>query len=181
MATLSITAPINEDPKAAALGRIPKAVLALCHTRGQFVALKTSRNLKMKKGYEPVLKVSEFTVRVGIDHENQARVKEVREEGKEASGLVGREWVHFPYILMTTHNKALFRCYPVSAEVGSGVRSVKFFRGGIEITKEEAAVGAYAGEFAEKDEAPTGFDVNIDNITHINGKCIKDIGLEVAE
>jgi hypothetical protein len=169
IATLSNT---SSTINAEALAHIPAEVMALCHVTGQFVTLQTNRAMKVRKGQLPINKVATYTVRVGVDHEAQARVVEKREEGHEAGELSGRAWAIFPYILLTSKGNALFRCYPPSAEVGSGVRSVKYMRGMVEITREEAQAACLASEFREREESPTAFDVNVQNITHINGNKI---------
>lgn len=152
---------------------MPIGVHKLMGLKGQFATITTSRAIKVKKGVAECIKESRFTVRIGVNYDNQAAVIAKREDGDlpaENAGLIGREWIVFPYVLRSIKSgKFMVRCTPVHNE--NAVREVKFFRNGAEITRAEAEVGAYASEFAER-EPTDAFDITVDNITHINGVAV---------
>jgi hypothetical protein len=152
---------------------LPVAVHALVAVHGQFVSIRTVRAIKVRKGCAEILKDSRFTVRIGVNYDNQAAVKEKRESGElpaENAGLIGREWIVFPYIMRSVKSgKYLVRCSPVHNDACK--RSVEFTRNGKTITKAEAEVDAYASEFYERDEVDA-FDITVDNIVEINGKAV---------
>jgi hypothetical protein len=150
---------------------LPLAVHALVQLHGQFASIRTVRAIKVKKGCPEIVKESRFTVRIGVNYDNIAKVQENRENGTlpaENAGLIGREWIVFPYILRTLKSgKYLVRCTPVH----NAPRSVEFSCNGKTITREEAAKTAYASEFAER-EPTEAFDITVDNIVEINGKPV---------
>jgi len=152
---------------------LPVAVHALVAVHGQFVSIRTVRPIKVRKGCAEILKDSRFTVRIGVNYDNQKAVVEKRENGDlpaENAGLIGREWIVFPYILRSIKSgKYMVRCSPVHNDACK--RSVEFTRNGKTITREEAAVDAYASEFAER-EPTDAFDITVDNIVEINGKAV---------
>jgi hypothetical protein len=153
---------------------IPAPVARLVNLHGQFATLTMRRPLKVKKGVAETIKESRFTVRIGVNYDNQKAVQEKRESGDlpaENAGLIGREWVVFPYILRSLKTgKFQVRCTPIHNNP-MAVREVHFYRDGKEITRAEAEVGAYASEFAER-EPTDAFDITVDNITHVNGEAL---------
>lgn len=152
---------------------LPIGVHKLMGLHGQFATITTERAIKVKKGVAECIKRSRFTVRIGVNYDNQAAVIAKREDGTlptENAGLIGREWIVFPYVLRSLKSgKFMVRCTPVHN--ANAVKEAKFFRNGAEITRAEAEVGAYASEFAER-EPTDAFDITVDNITHINGEAV---------
>jgi len=158
---------------------LPSRVLALASIfaaqtqHGGFVSLKTARPLGTKKGVTPVLKVSEYTCRLGVCYDNQKSVQEKRESGElpaENQGLLGRTWV-IPNFLMQSEKsgKFLIRVTPVRTD--TAVRSVKFFRNGAEISKDEAMIGALAKESYER-ETTDAFDIQAESVVEVNGNPV---------
>lgn len=161
-------------PRIGTTAAIPAPVAKLVNLHGQFVVITMRRPLKVKKGVPETIKESRFAVRIGVNYDNQKAVVEKRESGElpaENAGLIGREWIVFPYILRSLKSgKFQVRCTPIHNNP-MAVREVRYFRNGQEITKAQAEEGAYASEFAER-EPTDAFDITVDNITHVNGEVV---------
>jgi hypothetical protein len=152
---------------------IPAAVARLVTLKGQFVVIRTVRDLKTYKGtvghYE---KDSTFTARIGVDYDNISAVKEKRETGElpaENAGLPWGSWLIFPYIIAHKGNHYV-RCTSVNGNAAC-VPTVRFLKDGKEISKEAAMAVATAAEKGGDDERDV-FTIKVESITHINGKPI---------
>ena len=153
------------------MNEIPAKVAALSALHGSIVTLRTVRDCKVRKGEVAITKDSTFQCRIGVNYDNIAAVKEKREDGtlpETNQGLIGREWIVFPYIQRTLkNNKFLLRCTKLN---GNPTKTL-FLRAGKEITRLHAEEACLASEFRDGDR-PDVFDVTIDNITEINGKAV---------
>lgn len=74
------------------------------YKKGTFVNITITRPAKVKKSVESAIeKHSEYIgARLGIDYDNLAQTKTLREDGsipKENAGLVWGEWLNFPYLI----------------------------------------------------------------------------------
>jgi hypothetical protein len=147
------------------------AILDIGVGGGRIAMLEMMRPMKVRKGQAEIMKWSQWQVRIGCNYENLAAVKEARQDGtlpEEPHGISGGEWAIFP----------LFVRYIKTGQWGLRVYSLpngkgfppKYFRGGIEITENEAMEACLASEFAERGENPgMCYAPKIDNIISING------------
>lgn len=172
-----VSFPITMMP---AMNNLPATVAALLSLKGQIVTLTTAREMKHKKGFLPVLKVSTFQCRMGCAYDNLSAVKEGRGNGtlpEENQGLNGVAWVVYPHLLVGIKSgKYQMRCTRLA---GGNAPTVTFLRDGGEITREVALEGAYSSEFP-KDESPEVFNVSVGNITHVNSKPVDGVVAAVA-
>lgn len=135
----------------------------LLNKKGQFVSFKTERNLKVKKNQTPIVKVSEFIARIGVDYDNMQSVKTKRENGElpeENQGLAWGEWVKFPY-LIAHKDQFYLRCSTTKNSHQKG--KVKYYRNGVEISKEEAKAASLASEFYDKEDQDV-FNIKVSSI-----------------
>jgi hypothetical protein len=152
---------------------IPAAVARLVTLKGQFVVIRTVRDLKVYKGtvghYE---KDSTFTARIGVNYDNIGAVKEKRETGElpeENAGLPWGTWLIFPYIIAHKGNHYV-RCTSVNGNAAC-VPTVRWLKDGVEISKETAMAVCTSAETGEKEERDV-FTIKVESITHINGNPI---------
>lgn len=143
---------------------------------GQICSFATRRPLKMRKEFGHVLveKEAKYICRVGLNYEAMAVTQEIRESGKEASGLIGREWVSFPHILRGIKSgKFLLRIYAVDPLKGLRAKEKHYFLDGKKTEDiEQVKTMCLASEFANRDVfTPTlCMDFPLDSITGINGE-----------
>ena len=151
---------------------LPAKIQGLLKLKGQFVSLRTIRQMKTRKGEAPIFKDSIFTVRLGIDYNNITNVQVKRAEGQlpsEPQGLIGRTWIEFPYIMQSLKTGSyLMRCTAVTGNANCIPKTV-YRRDGQEISKEVAQAACQAQEFKDG-ERPEVFDITIDNVVEVNGK-----------
>ena len=142
--------------------------------RGQNVTVAWRRDAHTRKTNPPPFKLEKQTVArvtTGKDHERRAGVVELRESGKEAAGLSGKEWKTFPLILSSVKTgKEYLRVYP-----GTGTESaplVQWFADGKPVAKSDVAPYLLASETneRERDAALDCFDVGCENIVAIGEK-----------
>jgi hypothetical protein len=174
--SMNTTAPSINSTFATTAGDItalPAAVQQLLSLKGQIVTLTTAKVVKYRKDTPTAetVKVSTFQCRAGVNYDNLKTTKEGRENGSlpaENAGLNGVEWVQFPHLLRGIKSgKYLFRCTAFNGNPSK----VVFMRGGVEIAKDAALIGALASELP-KDEPSTVFNITVDNLTHINGVAV---------
>jgi hypothetical protein len=152
---------------------LPAPVAKLLTLAGQIVTLTTSREVKYRKDAAgiPTLKVSKFQTRIGVNYDHIGAVKTAREEGvlpAENAGLNGMEWVAFPHLLRGIKSgKHQIRC----TRFDGNPTVVTFLRNGVEISRDEALVGALASEMPKdrEDGKNEVFNVTVESITHVNG------------
>jgi hypothetical protein len=135
--------------------------------RGQIVTLTTRRNMKVRKGQEPIIKESLFQCRVGVNYDNINAVKERREDGRLPEvnqGLPWGTWVEFPYVI--EHKGEYYvRCTVVR---NNHPGYVKFYRGTEEITREQARVACLASEFNERSDDDIVFNIRAGSIVSVS-------------
>jgi hypothetical protein len=168
MTTATIAAPFTIAQITQAL---PGRVMKLLSLKGQFASITFERSLKVKKGVAPVTKRTQMVVRLGVEYDNQQIVQDKREEGalpSENQGLNGVEWIAYPYLLRSLKT-GKFQVRVAPNRNAEQKPKVAFIRNGEEITREQAAEGAYASEFAER-EAADAFNLTVDNIKMVNGE-----------
>lgn len=150
------------------------AIIAQARTlKGQNIKAVWCRPMKMKKSAESRLFFKESTtvVRVGINYDNRAVVKERRESGElpeENQGLIGRNWIEFPFLLQATKSGDLMiRMTPCSTDIKAKTRyfTLDQNENQIDISKDEVIKYCLASEYAKKEEAPLAFDVPVKYIT----------------
>lgn len=136
----------------------------ICKFRGrrQMKTLKTFCDLKIEKE-------SSYLCRIGIEYENMGVVKQVREEGKEASGLKGKVWEIYPYILRSEKtDNLLLRIYAVNPEKGLEGIEKKYYINDIEVTDIlQVKACCLASEFKEGGSRPIMLDFPLDAIIDV--------------
>jgi hypothetical protein len=171
-ATLTQTAPSvapvthNEPTSQEVLTNMPLAVIKMMSKKGQFCRLVMEKNLKMLKGREQIRKHSELNCRIGVEYEHINKVKEIRENGTPPGAMAWGSWVLYP--ILKTHNG---NYYIRVSTIPNNVPATKYFRGGLEITKEQAKADCQASEFRERDDLIV-FDVNVSNVISLNGELV---------
>lgn len=141
--------------------------------RGRIVRINTLRPMKMRKTAKStgkainmvLFKSSTFSVRVGVDYENIASVKDKTEAGeREANGaLPWGEWAVFPYLI--AHKGAFYlRCTKVPGAYASSVIYAQVSEQMVECSREEAEDLCLASEFADREDSPV-FNIKVDTIT----------------
>jgi len=156
-----------------ALAALPSRVRALLALRGQIVTILIGRDAKVRKGETPIQKFSHMQVRVGVNYDNIAAVKEKRESGELPAENAGRAWgVYvpglFPYVIL--HKDQLY--FHFSTVNASMKTETKWVRDGKEITAAEAQVSCLASEFADRGTTLECFDLKVESILEINGKPV---------
>lgn len=139
----------------------------ILNKKGTIVTVTSEKQVKMKKGKEPVTKISVFQARLGVTYDNMVSVQEKRDSGElpeTNQGLPWGTWKVFPYVI--EHNG---KDYVRFSKVNSGFKSItKFFRNGIEISKDEVYQDCLASE-KPKDNDLDVFNIPADNIIDIKG------------
>lgn len=138
--------------------------------KGTFVDMSWGKTLKTRKGIPDIItKESMGNVRLGINYDNKKSVKTKRTTGEypiENQGLKGTEWIHFPYLLQGK-NSIQLRVYPTP----NNPITAKYYKNGVEITKEEAKEYCLKSEIPEsKGELPECLNIKIENIKTLKGK-----------
>lgn len=161
---------------AALLASLPAVVRTLLSMKGQILTLQIARDCKMRKSVtsDPVYKFSKIQVRVGIDYDNIAAVKEKRESGELPAENAGRAWGSyvpglFPYVI--EHKGQIY--FHFSTLPNSTFKSeVHFMRNKKEITKEEVRAVCLASETEERETTLECFDLRVESIMEINGNPV---------
>ena len=137
----------------------------LLSRKGQIVTMTTERDCKVRKGQDPVRKLSTFQCRVGVNYDNIKTVKEGRADGTkpaENAGLPWGEWALFPYVIAhkgeyyircTTLNNA-HRVAPVYTQLGAV------------ITRDAAQLACLASEFKDGDASEV-FNIKVSSLIEI--------------
>ena len=138
--------------------------------KGSFQKMIWSRELKLYKKFEnqniKITKVSEGTVRFGVEYDNMKAVQEKRENGElpqDNQGLNGMEWIFYPYLLKGKNGKEYLR---VNTIKGNPIKT-KYFMNGEEITKEQAEEYCTANNFSKGGNPLEVFNVGIENIIQV--------------
>jgi hypothetical protein len=132
---------------------------------GQIVTLTTKRAVKVRKGCQPVDKVSTFQARIGVNYDHIKDVIVKREAGElpeENAGLPYGKWVKFPYLL--EHNGVQYlRCTAMDSKMRI---APKYYRDGKEVSVEVVKPDALASEFTDRDGLEV-FNVKVDSIVDV--------------
>jgi hypothetical protein len=165
------TEPIKNSERA----EVPKKIVniidiknILATRKGQNLSAVFGKELKTRKGVQDcVEKVTSIVVRGGIDYDNQALVKEGREDGslpEENAGLPWGQWAEFPYHI--THKDTDYvRFY--SASGLSFEPKVEYYLNGELTTKETIQPLCLASEFPNRQDAPLAMTVKAENVKAI--------------
>jgi hypothetical protein len=114
--------------------------------RGTIATLTTLRPMKVRKNKEPIMKLSTFQCRVGVEYDNIKAVQDKRASGELPAvnaGLPWGEWFDYPHII-EHKGEYYYRCTRVRNDF---VPQVEYTRNGIQITKAEAELDCLASEF----------------------------------
>ena len=114
--------------------------------RGTIATLTTLRPMKVRKNKEPIMKLSTFQCRVGVEYDNIKAVQDKRASGElpaQNQGLPWGEWFDYPHII-EHKGEYYYRCTRVRNDF---VPQVEYTRNGIQITKAEAELDCLASEF----------------------------------
>ena len=114
--------------------------------RGTIATLTTLRPMKVRKNKEPIMKLSTFQARVGVEYDNIQAVKDKRASGELPAvnaGLPWGEWFDYPHII-EHKGEYYYRCTRVRNDF---VPQVEYTRNGIQITRAEAELDCLASEF----------------------------------
>ena len=140
--------------------------------KGVFQNLKWQKELQLYKKYQnediKIIKISEGTIRFGIEYDNIKAVQNKRENGElpqDNQGLNGVEWILYPYILKGKNSIQL----RVNTIKNCPIKS-KYFMNGVEITKEQAQEYCTASNFGTHTNDLEVFNVKIDNIIELKEK-----------
>ena len=156
----------------------PQIIAACEGPKGAFVSLQTRRPCEMRAAFRstPIFKVASMTVRLGVEYDNQSGVQDRRESGElpaENQGLVGKEWLVYPYIKRSLKSgKLLLATVPCRNETPV---HVSYFEDafGNRIDREHAKQICTAKEFPTRSDYIGAMDYTIENITGINGKPLE--------
>lgn len=135
--------------------------------KGQFGRATWRKTLKTRKGNEAlhIEKVTDMSMRAGIDYDNMKAVKEKRESGElpaENAGLPFGSWVAFPYLI--EHNGTHYiRLYP---NTGGKVETA-YFLNGESTTLDEVKQFLLASELPKPGNRPDCITVKLENITEL--------------
>jgi hypothetical protein len=135
--------------------------------KGTIVTVKTQKAVKVKKGKQPITKLSVFQARLGINYDNMQSVKQKRETGElpeQNQGLPWGNWKVFPYVI-EHKGKEYIRFSKVNSTMKN---ETHYYRNGIEITRDEVYNDCLASE-KPKDTELDCFNIPVDNIIEIKG------------
>jgi hypothetical protein len=140
----------------------------LATRKGQNLSAIFGKELKTRKGVENVVeKVTSIVVRGGIDYDNQALVKEGREDGtlpEENAGLPWGEWAEFPYHI-THKDQDYVRFYSASGLAFEP--KVEYYLDGVQVDKATIQPLCLASEFPNRTDAPLAMTVKAENVKAI--------------
>ncbi len=137
----------------------------LLDRKGQICTFTTTRELKVRKGQDPIKKTSTFQARVGVNYDNIQAVKEKRANGElpaENQGLPWGTWAAFPYVI-EHKGEYYFRCTSIR---NNFIPKTEFTRNGQVISKEEAQAAALASEFREGEPSEV-FNIKVSSILEV--------------
>jgi hypothetical protein len=135
--------------------------------KGQIVSFHTVREMKVRKGQDPIQKESWFLARVGVSYDNIQNVKDKREDGRlpeENAGLPWGQWLEYPHVI-GHKGEEYVRCSTLKNSNTKG--RVKYLRNGAEISREEAQLACLASEFRERDDDSDVFNIKASSILEV--------------
>jgi hypothetical protein len=135
--------------------------------KGQIVSFHTVRDMKVRKGQDPIQKESWFLARVGVAYDNIQNVKDKREDGRlpeENAGLPWGQWLEFPYVI-GHKGEEYVRCSTLKNSKVKG--RVVYTRHGVEISRDEAVRACLASEFKERNDDSDVFNIKASSILEV--------------
>ena len=136
--------------------------------KGANLSAIIGKELKTRKGVtDCVEKLTSIVVRGGIDYDNQALVKEGREDGtlpEENAGLPWGQWVNFPYHI---EHKGTDYVRFYSASGLAFEPKVEYFLNGEMVDKATIQPLCLASEFPNRQDAPLAMTVKCENVKAI--------------
>ena len=133
--------------------------------RGQIASIIYKKTLKVRKEYRDKYfgeRISSRLVRVGVEYENLASTKEIRQTGIQPTGLKGFSWIYYPIVLKNTEDDLYIRLYPF----GNNDPKVRYFLNGDEYNLEEIQHYFLASEL-ESSKDSVCINVKLNNIIAI--------------
>ena len=145
------------------------ALKKLLDSKGQIRTVTFKRPLKFKAEFKNLsgYKLSTIQVRCGIKYDNLKAVKDQRETGALPSknhGLNGKTWMIYPYVLLSSQKKVLFRFYKVHSTVEP---MVKYYIGEEEVTKDKVGSFCLSSEVRERDSGIDMFEAGIETVMDV--------------
>lgn len=140
-----------EHPFVVANQEMNQKIHFILSRKGQICSFRAKRQLKTLKQFKDLVieKESSYSCRIGIEYENMAVTKEIRAEGKEPSGLKGKEWLFYPYFLKSQSSENIYvRLYAMDPAKGLNGRDTKYFLNGNLAEKENIRQFCLASEFS---------------------------------
>lgn len=136
--------------------------------KGQNLSAIIGKELKTRKGVtDCVEKVTSIVIRAGIDYDNQALVKEGREDGSlpsENAGLPWGQWVNFPFHI---EHKGTDYVRFYSASGLAFEPKVEYYLNGVLSDKLTIQPLCLASEFPNRQDAPLAMTVKAENVKAI--------------
>lgn len=143
-----------------------KTVDYLLTRKGQIVTMHTIRDMKVRKGEQPIQKESTFQCRIGVNYDNIAVVQDKRDNGElpeKNAGLPWGHWVEFPYVI-EHKDEYYIRCTTLNNNYQGHVR---YLREGVEITRAEAEKACLAAEFPKSTKESDVFNIKVGSILDV--------------
>ncbi len=136
--------------------------------KGSNLSAIFGKQLKTRKGVDSIVeKVTRIVVSSGKTYDNQALVKEGREDGtlpEENAGLPWGQWAEFPYHI--THKEQDYvRFYSASGVAFEP--KVEYYLNGVQVDKATIQPLCLASEFPSRMEAPLAMTVKAENVKAI--------------
>lgn len=136
--------------------------------KGSNLSAIFGKQLKTRKGIDSIVeKVTRIVVSSGKTYDNQALVKEGREDGtlpEENAGLPWGQWAEFPYHI--THKEQDYvRFYSASGVAFEP--KVEYYLNGVQVDKATIQPLCLASEFPSRTEAPLAMTVKAENVKAI--------------
>ena len=136
--------------------------------KGSNLSAIFGKQLKTRKGVDSIVeKVTRIVVSSGKTYDNQALVKEGREDGtlpEENAGLPWGQWAEFPYHI--THKEQDYvRFYSASGVAFEP--KVEYYLNGVQVDKATIQPLCLASEFPSRTEAPLAMTVKAENVKAI--------------
>jgi hypothetical protein len=136
--------------------------------KGANLSAIIGKELKTRKGItDCVEKLTSIVIRGGIDYDNQALVKEGREDGslpEENAGLPWGQWVNFPYHI---EHKGTDYVRFYSASGLPFIPKTEYFLNGEMVDKATIQPLCLASEFPNRQDAPLAMTIKAENVKAI--------------
>lgn len=137
--------------------------------KGKIRTVKFKRPMQLRKDYKSLdlIKETVMQVRCGIKFDATKESIEGRKDGTlpvKNTGLKGRKWVIYPFVLSNDKGELLFRFQKVNSLMQT---KVTYYLNGAPV--EESAIKDYcvSDEFRKRDKPSSTFDSKLDSIAQI--------------